>query len=154
MLVDDDYDDRQLFAAALEKSGLNVDLFAVTDGPAAIDYLLGNQPFVDRAKFPFPDMVFLDLKMPQMDGFAVLKEIRKALGLQKLPVIVFTNSNFKGDVVKAYSRHASAFHEKPFKHDDLVSLLRTVIPLWLKADCAPYERQSAGFTDSPVSILP
>lgn len=132
LLVDDDSDDRHLFAAALKKSGLSVDLFEATDGFAAINYLLGNEPFSDRAKFPPPDLVFLDLKMPQMDGSDVLKEIRTSMGLQNLPVIVFTNSNSRKDTVAAYSLHASAVHHKPFAPDDLISLLQTVIPLWLK----------------------
>jgi len=130
LLIDDDHDDRQLFALALARSGLNVDLFEATDGYAAINYLLGNKPYADRAKFPFPDLVFLDLKMPGMDGFDVLKQIRTRLGLQNLPVIVFTNSDDKTDVTAAYSSHASAFHQKPFESDALVAFLQEVIPLW------------------------
>src|SRR5437879_10942875 len=74
--------------------------------------------------FPFPDLVILDLKMPITDGFEVLKRIRKTMGLQILPVIIFTNSDSKHDAIRAYSSHASAFHQKPCAHDALVSLLK------------------------------
>jgi CheY-like chemotaxis protein len=131
LLVDDDEDFRQLFARALKESGLNVDLFEATDGFAALNYLLGNEPYADRAKFPFPDLAFVDLKMPGMDGLEVLKEIRTRLGLQNLPIIVLTTSELQADVAASYSSRASAFHQKPSHYRDLVSLLHTVIPLWL-----------------------
>jgi CheY-like chemotaxis protein len=131
LLVDDDADGRLLFARALRHSGLDVDSFEATDGVAGINYLLGSEHFADRAKFPFPDLVFVDLKMPGMDGFDVLKEIRSRLGLQTLPVVVLTNSNMKADVTASYALRASAFHQKPHSADDLVNLLQQVIPLWL-----------------------
>ena len=64
LLVDDGSDDRLLFRHALNKSGLSMDLFEATDGSAGINYLLGQERFEARAKFPFPDLVILDLKMP------------------------------------------------------------------------------------------
>jgi len=133
LLVDDDSNDRLLFRRALNKSGLGVDLIEAIDGSAGINYLLGKERFGNRAKFPFPDLVILDLKMPGTDGFDVLKEIRKTMGLQNLPVLVFTNSDCKEDAAKAYSSHASAFHQKPFEADQLANLLQEVIPLWLNS---------------------
>ena len=146
MIVDDDADDRLLFSRALEKSGLKVELFEATDGYAAINYLLGNEAYADRARFPFPDLVVLDLKMPGMDGFEVLKQIRASMGLQNLPVVVFTNSDSKNDVAAAYSGHASAFHQKPYDSDHLVRLLQRVIPLWL--------HPISGMSDRTTQIRP
>jgi two-component system response regulator len=131
LLVDDDGDDRLLFARALYKSGLDVDYLESTNGSNAVDHLLGSGECTDRARFPFPDLVVLDLKMPGVDGFDVLKEIRRNMGLQNLPVIILTNSDSRKDTVAAYSLHANAVHHKPFEHDDLVRLLQTVIPLWI-----------------------
>jgi len=131
LLVDDDADYRRLFASALDESALDVDLFEARDGFAALNYLLGNEPYADRRKFPFPDLIILDMKMPGMDGLAVLNEIRSRLGLQNLPIIVLANSDLKADVTVSYSSRASAFHKKPSRYRDLVSLLQTVIPLWL-----------------------
>lgn len=104
----------------------------MSDGLAGLNYLRGDEPYGDRSKFPVPDLVILDLKLPGMDGLTVLKEIRKKLGLQKLPVIVLTNSEVKNDVARAYSSFASGFHRKPAHYEDLVSLVQTVIPLWLQ----------------------
>ena len=57
----------------------------------------------DPAKFPYPAMVFLDLKMPAMDGLEVLEKIRTKLGIQKLPIIVFSNADVLKDVVRSYT---------------------------------------------------
>jgi CheY-like chemotaxis protein len=137
LLVDDDEDYRQVFARALKESGLNVDLFEATDGFAAINYLVGNEPYADRERFPFPDLAFVDLKMPGMDGLEVLKEIRTRLGLQNLPIIILTTSELPADVAASYSCRASAFHQKPPWYQDLVRLLRTVVPLWINVGSSP-----------------
>jgi CheY-like chemotaxis protein len=143
LFVDDDKDYRQLFASALKESGLKVDFFEVTDGFAAINYLLGNEPYTDRKKFPFPDLAFVDLKMPGMDGLEVLKEIRTRLGLQNLPIIVLTTSDLQADVTASYSSRASAFHQKPPRYQDLVILLQTVVPLWLNFGASPEVKDDA-----------
>jgi len=142
LLVDDDYDDRQLFALALKRSGVEADLCEAADGFAAINYLLGNKPYDDGAKYLYPDPIFLDLKIPEIDGLEVLKKIRMSMGLQNVPIIVLTNSHSDRDAAAAYCIGASAFHQKPFKHDDLVSLLQTVIPLWVHAGSGDSQRKS------------
>jgi CheY-like chemotaxis protein len=74
LLVDDDENDRILFAAALLATGLDIDLLQLSDGYAAFSYLFS----AENARFPLPDVIFLDLKMPGMDGFAVLKKFVRA----------------------------------------------------------------------------
>jgi len=142
LLVDDDENDRLFFRSGVEEDGLNVDLFEATDGFAAINYLLGNEPYSDRAKFPLPDVMFLDLNMPAMDGLAVLKEIRASLGFQDLPIVVLSNSELQTDVSAAYALGASAFHKKPTRYKELVSLLRSVITLWHNGRSSPSLRRS------------
>jgi len=142
LLVDDDDNDRLLFRSALQESGLDVELFEATDGFAAINYLLGFSEYGDRAKFPYPDLVFLDLKMPGMDGFAVLKEIRTNLGLKKLPIVISTNSNLRADAIAAYSLGTNAFHQKPGRYQDLIGLLQSVITPWLISRTTESDRKS------------
>ncbi len=142
LLVDDDENDRVVFRTALKKSGLDVELFEASDGFAGINYLIGHGPRADRGEFPWPDIIFLDLKMPGMDGFDVLKEIRMKLGLQNLPVVILTNSGLKVNTTAAYSLGASAFHTKPTNHEELIGLLQSVIPLWYGNGSSPSPRNS------------
>jgi two-component system, response regulator len=126
LLVDDDENDRLLFGSALKATGLDIELIETPDGYAAINYLLSAEP----AEFPFPDVVFLDLKMPGMDGFAVLKEIRSRPELKRLTVYILSHSNQKSDMVTAHALGANAAYYKPSHYKDLVGLLQTVLTPW------------------------
>jgi CheY-like chemotaxis protein len=128
LLVDDDENDRILFCSALTDTGLNVELAEVSDGCAAINYLLSAEP----AEFPLPDVVFLDLKMPAMDGFEVLKEIRSRPELKQLMVYILSHSQQREDMVRAYGLGATAAYKKPTHYKDLVGLLLTVLTPWCK----------------------
>ena len=126
LLVDDDENDRLLFCSALKGTGLDIELFEAADGYAAINYLLSAEP----AQFPFPDVVFLDLKMPGMDGFAVLKEIRSRPELKRLTVYILSHSNQKSDMVADHALGANAAYFKPARYNELVGLLQTVLTPW------------------------
>ena len=88
-------------------------LKVVADGQEAVDYLAGHEQFADRRQFPFPSLVLLDLKLPRLDGFEVLKWIRETAGLRDLPVIICTSSAQEDDVRKAYELGANGYVLKP-----------------------------------------
>jgi two-component system response regulator len=138
LLVDDNENDRLLFGSALKESGLDIDLFEVTDGYAAINYLLS----AEHANFPLPEIVFLDLTMQGMDGFAVLKEIRARPELKGLAVIVLTSSILLSDKLAAHALGANAVYQKPSRYHDLVTLLQTVIVPWLHIYSQSLKRKS------------
>ena len=93
LLVDDDPDDILLFRNALRKSPVLVKLQVVCDGHDAIGYLKGEGAFANRAQYPLPGIVLLDLHMPRVGGLVVLRWIRKQTSLAGLPVVVFTGSD-------------------------------------------------------------
>ena len=72
LVVEDDENDVFLFDLALEKAEINCLLHRVQDGEAAIRYLGGMGPYADRTKYPMPNLMILDLKLPLVDGFGVL----------------------------------------------------------------------------------
>ena len=85
LLVDDDENDVFFMLDAFRKAGVDVPVQIVRDGKEATDYLRGSGSFSDRARFPVPSLVLLDLKLPFVMGLDVLKAIRHEL---KLPIIV------------------------------------------------------------------
>ena len=112
LLVEDSEDDVFFMQRAFRDAGLQNELHVVTDGEQAIEYLSGQNGFVDREKHPLPDMIFLDLKMPGLNGFDVLRWIRKQ-GKCDVPVAVLTSSPEEIDRRRARELGADCYLLKP-----------------------------------------
>jgi CheY-like chemotaxis protein len=111
LLVDDSDDDRLFVGRALRKSpGFKV-IAEVCDGEAAISYLAGEGKFADREKYPYPDVLFLDLKLPKKTGHEVLEWLQ-AEASRKLPVIVLSGSFLPQDVTRSRELGAVAHFKK------------------------------------------
>lgn len=112
LLVEDNEDDAFFMERALQDAGLKNSLKIVSNGDQAIEYMSGAGSFADRTRYPFPDMVFLDLKMPGRDGFDVLAWMRKA-GRIDVPVAVLTSSPEEVDRRRARELGADCYLLKP-----------------------------------------
>jgi CheY-like chemotaxis protein len=94
-------------------------------------------PYANRERFPFPELVLLDLKLVQMDGFEVLKWVRAHPHFKDLRVVVLTSSSNIRDVNKAYQLGANSFLVKPLELENIASFFATIwIQLW-KANNTP-----------------
>ena len=102
----------------------------VTDGQEAIDYLEGNEKFADRDKHPLPCLMLLDLKMPRLNGFDVLKWLKSQPGLRRLVVVVFTSSDEPRDVSRAYDLGANSYIVKPAQTTRLPDVVRALEFYW------------------------
>ena len=120
LLVEDNEDDAFFMQRALQDAALQNPLHIVTNGEDAINYMAGNEGFGDRQKFPLPDMIFLDLKMPGINGFEVLAWIRQDRKLT-LPVAVLTSSPEEIDYKRVRELGADCYLLKP----PTASMLRT-----------------------------
>lgn len=130
--VDDDADDRFLVDAAWRQAGVRHPLRAVSDGRQAIDYLFGTGEYADRARYPLPGLVLLDLKMPGLTGFDVLQRLRADKEIGGIPVLITTASTDPGDVAKAYRLGANGFFIKPSSAEELTALLSAIDRCWLR----------------------
>lgn len=113
LLVEDNEDDAFIMKKALAKTGLNNSLQTVTDGQQAMDYLAGTGDYADRARYPLPSIMFLDLKLPYLSGFEVLERIRQRADLNSLFIVVLTGSSEKKDYEKAFALGAHSYLVKP-----------------------------------------
>jgi two-component system response regulator len=117
LTVDDDPHHVRLTEIQLERLGVLNQLRVVADGAQAVDYLAGQGSYADRAKHPFPGLVFLDLSLPEIDGFEVLKLIRGQLTLKELPVVMISASNNPTNRRKALRLGANGYYAKtPYRH--------------------------------------
>jgi CheY-like chemotaxis protein len=124
LYVDDSPNDRFLFERACQRAQASFRLKTVQSGGEAIRYLGGEGDFGNRAEHPVPDLIFLDLKMPDMDGFEVLRWIRTNAATRSIAVTLFTGSFIPEDVAKGYSEGANYFISKPPELATLIEILR------------------------------
>ncbi len=137
LLAEDDADHVLLVQRAFKKANLLNPLHVVRDGVEAIAYLKGEGPYINRAEFPLPALLLLDLKMPRKDGFEVLTWIRQQQGLSSLRVIVLTSSDGIQDINLAYQLGANSFLQKPADFEKFVIVIHALQGYWLWMDKAP-----------------
>jgi CheY-like chemotaxis protein len=130
LYVEDDANDLWLLARAFEAEGLEEPLHVVRDGVEAIAWLAGDGYFEDRAKYPLPQLVLLDIRLQKVDGLAVLRWIRTHPPFTALPVIVFSSSYHSHDIADAYGLGANLFLVKPTDLDGLRHIAR-FLSTWL-----------------------
>ena len=137
LLAEDREDDIFLIEQAFSRAGIANPLQIVKSGDEAIAYLAGEGKFANRAEYPLPALLLLDLKMPVMDGFEVLRWIRQHESLSGLRVLVLTVSNRISDVNLAYELGANSFLVKPTDFEQTVHLSTLIKDYWLGADAGP-----------------
>src|SRR5438445_219030 len=93
LLVEDREDDVLLTKRALKRARIRNPLYVVNTGQDAISYLEGRGKYSNRAEFPVPDLVLLDINMPNGDGFTVLRWVRAHAGLKALRIVMLTTSD-------------------------------------------------------------
>lgn len=135
LAVDDSQDDLTLLQMAFRKTGNTLPLRLAEGGEEALAYLEGKGKYSDRQAYPMPTLILLDLKMPKVNGFDVLKRIAE-MDLTPAPfVVVMSSSSLPRDIERAHELGAFAYHTKPSAFTDL---------------CAMVERFSSFFCGSSV----
>lgn len=115
LLVEDDENDVFLVQREFEKAPRHIRLQAVNDGEQAIRYLTGEGDFADRDRYPVPNVILLDLKMPRVTGFEFLEWLRSKSPeqLHLIPVLVMSASMLEEDINRAYGLGANSYIVKP-----------------------------------------
>jgi CheY-like chemotaxis protein len=137
LLAEDDENDIALLKRAFKQANIKHPLQIVRDGEEAIEYLGGEGKFADRAQFPLPTVLLLDLKMPRKDGFQVLQWVRQHPNLRALRVLVLTTSSDIRDVNMAYQLGANSFLVKSLDIQNLLELVLQIKNGWLGMSLAP-----------------
>lgn len=134
LLAEDSSDDEHLFKLILTRNGIENPVMVVRDGAQAVAYLQGTGDFIDRDKHPLPVVLFLDLKMPGMDGFAVLEWLNLHPEIKKsLLIIVLSHLGDARQIQRAYNLGAHSFLPKPFTQQDSENLIRHFQGYWTRA---------------------
>jgi len=137
LLAEDDENHVLLVRRAFAKAHILNPLHVVSDGEEVIAYLKGEGPYANRAEFPLPSLLLLDLKMPRKDGFQVLEWIRSQPSLSRLRVVVLTSSESIRDVNRAYDLGANSFLTKPSDFEEFLAVIRALRGYWIWLSEAP-----------------
>lgn len=137
LVVEDNSTDVLMIQRAFRKANLVNPLHVVDNGDAAVDYLAGRAPYDDRAAFPLPALVILDLKLPRRSGLEVLEWLQQQPGLRRIPVVILTSSMESNDVRRAYDLGCNSYLVKPVSLDGLLEAVKTVGLYWLMMNRPP-----------------
>jgi CheY-like chemotaxis protein len=137
LLVDDNKMDIELTLDAFKEARVKNPIHVANDGEQALDYLFGRNQYFDREKFPLPDVVLLDLKMPKIDGFEVLRQIKSCDVLKRIPVIILTSSKEEGDRALSYDNGANSYLVKPVSFEGFLKVIKKVVEYWLVLNVSP-----------------
>lgn len=126
LLIDDNLADVELTKETLVEGRLNADVFTTWNGAEALDYL--QRACVDAA---LPDLILLDLNMPELDGPGLLVELAKHERLRTIPVIMLASSDDEQDIARSYALGAAYYVTKPLGFSEFQRSVRTVEDFWL-----------------------
>ena len=142
LLVEDNRMDVELTLDAFREAKLLNTIHVASNGQEALDYLFGHGKFADRSAFPMPNLVLLDLKLPGIDGFEVLRQVKSTPILKRLPVVILTSSKEEGDRALSYDHGANSYLVKPVSFDGFLDVVRQIEGYWLSLNVAPPESEA------------
>jgi len=129
LLAEDNEKDVELTLAALDEYNLANEVVVVRDGAEALDYLNGRGKFANHANGT-PVVVFLDLKMPKVDGLEVLRQMKNDPRLKVIPVVMVTSSREEQDLIKSYALGVNAYVVKPVDFQKFVESIKQLGFFW------------------------
>ncbi len=137
LLIEDNMNDAELTIRALQKNKLTNNIVHLKNGADAIDFLFGRGAFQERNINNKPKLILLDLKMPKVDGFEVLKQVKSEELTKNIPVIVLTSSKENPDIEKAYSFGANSYIVKPVEFEGFSKAVSELGLYWVLLNQLP-----------------
>ena len=128
MLVEDDPGDQKLIKQSLQKQKISNEIIIANDAEEALEYL--GKAKNDNEKFPFPDIILLDLNMPGIGGKEFLRLIKEDDDLDTIPAIILTTSDSDQDILDSYKLHASGYIKKPVSLDGFQKIINDLEEYW------------------------
>ncbi len=131
LLVEDRPDEVELMKQALHQAGITNPLRVLSDGAEAIAYFDGVDRYADRAAWPLPQLILLDLKLPKRSGLDVVAWAKKDLRLRRIPTIIVTSSRESSDMERAYAAGANSYLVKPTSFREFVETMKITATYWI-----------------------
>ena len=144
LVIEDARDHALLVRVAARRAMPGLDVRVAGDGREGIAYLAGTPPFQDRRSHPAPNLVILDLLMPEVDGFEVLEWMNSQRIPLTVPVVILTSSENPDHVARSMELGAKEFYRKPADLELLAEVVRTIVATFVDDPNINASLQSAG----------
>jgi two-component system response regulator len=131
LLVEDNPDDEALTLRALRKNNIMNKVYIVHDGAEALDFLFATGPYKNRDPHDLPIVIFLDLKLPKVNGLEVLQQVRINQTTKLLPVVILTSSSEERDILNGYQLGANSYIRKPVDFEQFNKAVGQAGGYWL-----------------------
>jgi len=131
LLVEDNDDHAELVMRQMSDHRIANKVTRLVDGQEALEYLFRKGKFEDPETSPRPHVIFLDLRLPKVDGLEVLKSLKESDELRNIPVVVLTTSDRESDVAKAYLNHTNSYVVKPVDYQKFCDLMNDLGFYWM-----------------------
>jgi two-component system, response regulator len=136
ILIEDNPNDAELAIRALQFNHQSLNILSLADGEEALDYFLSRGAYVDKPVV-FPRLVLLDLKLPKVDGFEILRIIRTLPRNEILPVVILSSSAEEVDINQSYKLGANSYIVKPVAFDLFQKTVNEAGKYWIKFNRVP-----------------
>jgi CheY-like chemotaxis protein len=131
LLIEDNLNDAELAIRAIEKNNPSLQIDHISDGEDALDYLRKHGNPQQNNHRSLPKLILLDLKLPKVDGFEVLRTIRSIPETKLIPVVILSSSGEERDILECYQLGANSYLVKPVAFDQFVETVAEVGRYWL-----------------------
>ena len=139
LLIEDNDDHAELITRQLADHRIANRIIRLSDGQEALDYLFNKGKFSNPDSKELPHVVFLDLRLPKVDGLEVLRLMKESEELRKIPVVILTTSEAERDVARAYQYHANSYVVKPVDYEKFRALMNDLGFYWMSWNTYPYK---------------
>ncbi len=137
LIVEDNPDDAELMVRSLKENHLANSLYVVGDGEEALNFIFCRGNYKGRNVCTRPKVVFLDIKLPKVDGLQVLRQVKSDKKTKKIPVVIVTSSKEDPDIATAYDLGANSYVVKPVEFENFKKTINQLGLYWVVVNEKP-----------------
>ncbi|MEO1052060.1 MAG: response regulator [Bacteroidota bacterium] len=131
LLIEDSESDAEITIRSLKKNNLTDKLFWIKDGEEAVDFLNREGSYDSVPDECLPKLILLDIKLPKINGFEILKLIKSNSQTRRIPVVMLTSSREDRDVIQSYDLGANSYVVKPVEYENFKQAVKEIGLYWL-----------------------
>lgn len=141
LLAEDEPSDADLCMRALRRKKVANYVAWVKDGAEALDFLFARGPYASRTGADLPRLLLLDIMMPRVNGFEVLRQVRADKRLETMPVVIMTSSAEERDIVESYNLGVNSYVTKPVDFGSFQQAVEDVGLYWMLLNKTPAQQR-------------